>query len=137
MFVDASRDAPIAELLKQEINDRELVLTNDRDAANILIRLTGENESQRILSVASTGRVSEYELQHSVRMLVAKGADGGVAKYDPGQRANTVTVLREYTFDETGILGKEDEASILRQEMRKELARNLLLRIVATSRGRQ
>jgi len=136
MFVDASRDAPISELLKQEILDRNLVLTNDREVANILIRLTDENQSQRILSVKSTGRVSEYELQHSVRLLVANGVDGGVARYDPDQRSNTVTVLREYTFDETGILGKQDEASILRQEMREELARNLLLRVVATSRGK-
>lgn len=135
VFVDARRDIPIAELLKQEILDRNLTLSNDRDKANILIRLTDEIESQRILSVQSTGRVSEYELRHSVNMLVAEGKDGGFAKYSPEQRPNTVTVLREYTYDEKGILGKEDEASILREEMREELARHLLLRVVASTRS--
>jgi len=134
IFVDAPRDVPIAELLEEEILANNLTLTGDRDAAAILIRLTQEIQSQRILSVQSTGRVSEFELRHSVSLLVAQGKDGEVARYDPGQQSNIVSVQREYTNDETGVLGKEDEASILRQEMREELARNLLLRVVATTR---
>lgn len=134
VFVDAPRNVPIADLLKDEILDRNLTLASNRDSANILIRLTDEIETQRILSVQSTGRVSEYELRHSVNMLVAEGRDGDIARYDPELRPNTVTVLREYTYNETDILGKEDEASILRAEMREELARHLLLRVVATTR---
>jgi len=134
IFVDAPRDVPIAELLEEEILANNLTLTGDRDAAAILIRLTQEIQSQRILSVQSTGRVSEFELRHSVSLLVAQGKDGEVARYDPDQQSNIVSVQREYTNDETGVLGKEDEASILRQEMREELARNLLLRVVATTR---
>lgn len=135
IFVDAGRSVPIADLLKQHIIDRDLTLASSRVDANILLRLTNEAQSQRILSVQSRGRVSEFELRHSVNMLVAQGKDGEPAKYDPSQRENTVTVLREYTYDEKGVLGKEDEAAILRQEMREELARHLLLRVVATTRG--
>lgn len=134
IFVDAPRGVPIASLLKQEILANNLTLTSDRDQATILIRLTQETQSQRILSVQSTGRVSEYELLHSVNLLVAQGENGGIARYDPDQKANLVTVQREYTYDDTGVLGKEDEASILRQEMREELARHLMLRVVATTR---
>lgn len=135
IFIDAPRNVPIADLLKQQIRDRDLKLATNRNAADILLRLTNEAQSQRILSVQSKGRVSEFELRHSVNMLVAQGEDGQPAQYDPSQRENTVTVLREYTYDEKGVLGKEDEASILRAEMREELARHLLLRVVATTRG--
>lgn len=134
IFVDAPREVPIAALLRQEILSRNLNLTENRDQANVLIRLSQENQTQRILSVQSTGRVSEYELRHSVNLLVAQGENQGIARYDPDQTANTVTVLREYTYDDTGVLGKEDEAAILRKEMREELARHLMLRIVATTR---
>jgi len=134
IFVDAARDVPIAALLQQEIEDNNLNLIRNRDQANILIRLTQETQTQRILSLQSTGRVSEYELRHSVNLLVVQGENNAIARYDPDQRANTVTVLREYTYDDTGVLGKEDEASILRNEMRKELARHLMLRVVATTR---
>ncbi|MBX2886649.1 MAG: hypothetical protein KTR32_42275 [Granulosicoccus sp.] len=134
IFVDAPREVPIAALLRQEILNRNLNLTENRDQANVLIRLTQESQSQRILSVQSTGRVSEYELRHSVNLLVAQGENKGIARYNPDQKANTVTVQREYTYDDTGVLGKEDEASILRKEMREELARHLMLRVVATTR---
>lgn len=135
IFIDAPGNVPIAALLERRIQDRDLSLTNDRNAASILVRLTDESVVRRILSVQSTGRVSEYELRHSVNLLVAKGIDGEVARYDPDQPPNRVTVLREYTYDNTGVLGKEDEASILREEMRDELARHLLLRLIATTRG--
>lgn len=137
IFIDAPANVPIAELLERRIQDRSFSLTRDRNAASILVRLTDESVARRILSVQSTGRVSEYELRHSVNMLVAKGVDGEVARYDPDQPPNRVTVLREYTYDNTGVLGKEDEDSILREEMRDELARHLLLRLIATTRGTQ
>lgn len=135
IFVDAPRNVPIADLLKEQIRDRDLKLASNRTTADILLRLTNEAQSQRILSVQREGRVSEFELRHSVNMLVAQGQEGQPAQYDPSQRENMVTVLREYTYDEEGVLGKEDEASILRAEMREELARHLLLRVVATTRG--
>jgi len=135
IFVDATRNVPIAELLERQILDRDLVLATSRNSADILLRLTNEIETQRILTVQSEGRVSELELLHSVNLLIAQSEGDQPARYDPSQQENTVTVWREYTYDEKGVLGKEDEASILRAEMREELARRLLLRVVATTRG--
>ena len=132
VFVDAQRDVPIASLLKQQLVDQDMQLATSRERADILLRLDGEMQSQRILSVQSTGRVSEYELAHSVRMLVVQGENGQPPAYRSGQRPNLVSVRREYTYDDTGVLGKEDEATILRNEMREELARNLLLRMAAS-----
>jgi len=43
-----------------------------------------------------------------------------------------VEVIREYTNDTLGVLGKEQEAQILREEMREELVRQVVLRTVAT-----
>ena len=48
------------------------------------------------------------------------------------KNANRVEVVREYTYDQGGVLGKEDEADILREEMRRELALQIVLRTVAT-----
>lgn len=131
IYVDAQRDVPIATLLKQKIQDQDFKLAPNRDEANILVRLTNEQQGQRVLSVQSEGKVSEFELRHATDMLVAKAEPGQRATYEPGAKGNRVSVVREYTYDDTGVLGKEDEASILRREMRDELARNLLLRIIA------
>lgn len=131
IFVDATADVPLAPLVREKMIEQGLTLTPERDAANVLVRLTDEAQGQRVLSVQSEGKVSEFELRHAVNLLVIKAPDGEFARYSPGLNPNRVSVRREYTFDDTGVLGKEDEASILKREMRDELARTLLLRIIA------
>ncbi len=132
IFVDAAADVPIAALLREKIADQGLIVADNRERANVLVRLTRENQGQRVLSVQSEGKVSEFELRHVVDMVVVKAPDGEFARYSPGLQSNRVSVRREYTFDDTGVLGKEDEASILQREMRDELARTLLVRIIAS-----
>ena len=69
-------------------------------------------------------------------MQIAQSFEGSPPKFDTTQKANTVSVIREYTYDETGVLGKADEADILREEMREELVNHLMLRLLASIRQR-
>ncbi len=132
VFVDSSRESTIREELRKLLSDRSFEVVDSRDEANVLLRLAGENQSQRIVSVQSTGRVSEYELAHSVNLQIAQSRGGARPNYAEDQQTNRVEVIREYTYDQTGVLGKEDEADILREEMRRELALQIVLRTVAT-----
>lgn len=136
VYIDAGSKVPIAWRLRSALTDRKFTVSNDKSSANILIRLQNEQQSQRIVSVESTGRVSEYELRHSVDMQIAQSYDGTPPTLDKNRQANTVSVIREYTYDETGVLGKADEAEILRAEMREELVNHLLLRLLASVRQR-
>jgi len=132
IFVDASRDTTISDDLRKVLSDSSFSVVDNRDLANVLLRVADERQSQRIVSVQSAGIVSELELAHSVNMLVAQSVDDKRPLYDPNQEANRVEVVREYTFDQTEVLGKEDEADILRAEIRRELALQIVLRTVAT-----
>jgi outer membrane lipopolysaccharide assembly protein LptE/RlpB len=69
---------------------------------------------------------------HAVKMLIAKSSGGLPPTYQPGQSFNRVEVTREYTYDETEVLGKENEARILRAEMKSELVRQIVLRTIAS-----
>ena len=102
IYVDAQRDVPIAALLRQKITDQDLPLADNRDEATILVRLTAENQSQRVLSVQSEGKVSEFELRHATDMLVVKAVPGEIATYPANVKPNRVLVVREYTYDDTG-----------------------------------
>ncbi len=137
VFIHAIDNAPIASRLRAVLKDRSFKVSTDQSKASVLIQLANETQSRRIVSVESTGRVSEYELLHSVDMQIAKGIDGSVPVLDPNQRPNTVSVIREYTYDRTGVLGKADEADILRSEMREELVNHLMLRLLASVRQGQ
>lgn len=132
VYVDTSRDSTLREEIRKVLSDRSFTVADNRDEANVLLRVDDERQSQRIVSVQKTGKVSEYELAHSVSMQVAQSQDQSVPVYDEGQATNRVEVIREYTFDPGGVLGKEDEADILRSEMRRELALQIVLRTIAT-----
>ena len=128
LFLDAERDVSITQDVSDALADLGFELANNRDDAVILLRLTNDVMSQRVLSVDSEGRISELELSHSVDMLIAASEAGETPAYAPGQALNNVEVTREYTFDETNVLGKENEARILREEMERDLVRQIILR---------
>lgn len=132
IYVDASRNISISEAVEEALIEAAFELAVNRDEANILLRLSDEKQAERVVSVKSTGRVSELELSHTVNMLIAESSGGGAPSYQPGQTFNRVEVIREYTYDETGVLGKENEARILRAEMEEELVRQIVLRTIAS-----
>ncbi len=132
VFVDAGRNITLTGDLRKALGDRAFTIAQNRDAADFLLRLTDEKQSQRIVSVRSTGRVSEFELSHLVNMLIAQASLDQSPRYDLEQTPNRVEVIREYTYDEADVLGKENEARILREEMREELIRQIVLRTVAS-----
>jgi len=118
--------------LRKVLSDRSFDVVDNRDLANVWLRVDDEEQSQRIVSVQKDGNVSEFELAHSVSMQVAQSQNQSLPAYDEDQATNRVEVIREYTFDQGGVLGKEDEADILRTEMRRELALQIVLRTIAT-----
>jgi len=132
VFVDASQDLSISEEIREALLETSFTLAANRDEAMILLRLSEEAETERVVSITSNGRVSELELTHAVDMLIAESEDGEPPVYQPDQVANRVEVTREYTFDETGVLGKENEARILREEMKRDLVRQIILRSIAS-----
>ena len=132
IFVDASRNLSITDDIREALTDAAFTLAPNRDEANIMLRLTGEEQRERVVSVRSTGRVSELELSHAVDMLIAESVDGEEPVYSEAPSFNRVEVIREYTYDETGVLGKENEARILRSEMESELVRQIVLRTIAS-----
>ncbi|MFK7892646.1 MAG: LPS assembly lipoprotein LptE [Granulosicoccus sp.] len=132
IYIDADPDLTFSDLLRKALVDAAFRLAPNRDAADILLRLTRESKNERVISVKSNGRVSELALSHTISMLTAQSVNDDPPVYDLGQIPNRVEVNREYTYDETGVLGKENEARILQEEMEQELVRQIVLRTIAS-----
>lgn len=132
VYIDVGRGVTIRNELEAVLRDRAFTIARNRDIADILLRLSEEDESERIVSVQRTGRVSELELNHSINMQIAQRKGDEAPRYEDGAIPNRVEVRREYTYDERGVLGKEAEAQILRDEMREELVSQIVLRAVAS-----
>jgi LPS-assembly lipoprotein len=85
-------------------------------------------EKTRVLSVGPDGKGIEYEIETTVEFDFSVDGKLRVPR-------DTLTVLRDYSFDETRVLAKEAERKQLQREMQEELANLILLRIDAVLRN--
>ena len=93
-------------------------------SAGALLRVGDERFDRRVLSVdPDTGKESEFELVYRVAFRVT-GAEG--EELVPEQ---TVSLIRDYVFDADAVLGKSREQNVLRAEMRRDAAAQIVRRI--------
>jgi LPS-assembly lipoprotein len=86
-----------------------------REDATAILRISKDESGRRVLSVSARNTPREYEIYYTVTYAVL--ADG--KELLPPQ---TLSLTRDYSFDEQVLLAKEHEEEILRQAMAKDLA---------------
>lgn len=126
MYLETGGAPLVATELREQLAMNEVKLVQDRAAAELLVSLSGERFATRVLSVdPETGKVREYELDYQARLSVRR-ADGRTLIDDQG-----IELQRDFTFDETAVLGKFGEESEIRLQMLREAADNVLRRLEA------
>jgi len=95
----------------------------DSSSANFSLVLGPENFSQRNLSLNSEARVAEIELTMSAQFTVLNASQGEVMPQ------NTVTVIKQMENDPRNVVGKDGEIRLIQNEMRTELAEQVMRRI--------
>jgi len=91
------------------------------DATGTLSILIDETD-QRVLSVSARNVPTEYEVYYSVEYALASGEQSLISP-------QFLTLTRDYTYDETLVLGKAREESLLREAIVKDLVRIVLKQI--------
>jgi len=81
--------------------------------------ILGDNTDQRVLSVSARNVPREFEVFYSVFYSVESGEDRIMAP-------QSLTLTRDYTYDETLVLGKAKEEELLRQAIVDDLVRIIL-----------
>ena len=118
-----NRYSEFARELRAELQIAGARITESAEEASAVLQVSAERFDQRVLSVGSDGKVREFELRFVVRFSVRPRE----AQAPPPEQ--TATIVRDYSFDPTGVLGKQDEASLLRTEMQRDAARNVVQRL--------
>jgi len=91
------------------------------DSAEYILTISNESFNRDVLSVsAETGKVREYQLTLRVVMAVSDTSGKSLVDNEP------ISVTRDYTFDDTSILGKSNEEL----DLRKDLVRQVSMQIV-------
>lgn len=106
------------ELRRQlEQNGIEVVASPTESTATLSIHI--DNTDQRVLSVSARNVPTEYEVYYSIEYSVASGE----TVLQPRQ---FITLTRDYTYDETLVLGKAHEEQLLRKAIADDLVRIVL-----------
>ena len=87
-----------------------------------VLRIGRETSGERVVSVNSNARAGEYELEMN---LLFQLSQGGTAVLGP----DTVSLSRVDLTDPENAVAKEEEAELIRSELRRELAQQLLRRL--------
>jgi len=88
---------------------------SDKKTASSIVNIIKDDVVRRTLSVSAQNKPNEYEITYTVRFSVTAGDQELLAPQD-------ISATRSYSFDETRLLAKEHEESILRQAMAHDLA---------------
>jgi len=117
-------EPPLVQTLEQRLRERGLL---GRGNAPAQLDIEQVDNHQRIVSVSPVdGRVAEYELTTQVRFDYSVN---GASQLDN----ETLSVTRNYSFDDTERLAAETEQRDLLTSMHQELANLMLLRIAGAN----
>jgi LPS-assembly lipoprotein len=108
------RHSDFYQALVTEIRDSELTLTDDPTRADTVIRILSDVTGRRTLSVSARNVPTEYEVYYSINYAVTID---GKEVLPPKQHVLT----RNYTYDETLVLGKQWEEKGLREAVAADL----------------
>lgn len=130
LYVDAPADSGVAQrviaLLKVSKSTR---LAASAAQADAVLKLNRETVKKRILSLSGAGRVTEYRLDMEMTYTIT----------DQGQRAlaapETIELSRDMTYDDSQLLAKSSEESLLYRDMEEDAARRVIRRLQAIKPG--
>ena len=119
----------VATEVRKQLQIAEIPIAASADQADYVITLANESFDRSVLSVSpQTGNVEEYQLSYQVFMSVT-GPDGNKLI-----DSESITAERDYTFDDTNALGKFEEDTTLRIDIRNQAAVAVMRRLEAIAR---
>ncbi|NNF66075.1 MAG: hypothetical protein HKM98_01050, partial [Gammaproteobacteria bacterium] len=114
--------------LEAELKRSGVELVSTSSDATTVLNIISDTADERVLSVSARGEPQEYELFHSV-VFTLRNSSGTVME------PVSVTLTRDYFFDEDDILGKTEDASFLRDALAEDVARLIVRRAALALRA--
>jgi LPS-assembly lipoprotein len=99
---------------ERELKSAGAVLEPGRQDATATIEVTKDLVEQRTLAVSARNIPTDYELTYTVTFAV-HGSDSEL------MAPQTITLSKDYSFEENVLLAKQHEADILRAQMARDL----------------
>lgn len=106
-------------------------LATSPNDAGLVVKILKEDFRRRVLSVGSTGKSSEVELNYYLRFQFFDNQE------NPIQEEQTIEISRDFFNDQTVILAKQAEETIIMKEIYRQAVRMLMSRAQAAVEHRK
>jgi Rare lipoprotein B len=124
MYIDAPAVSQVGTAIRKALQSGKYVqLVAKAPDAAVVLRLSDEKSTKTILSLTGGGRVSEYRLGFRLTYS-ATGKDGH--EWIPPY---TVELTRDMTYDDSALLAKGAEETLLYRDMQDDAAQQILRRL--------
>jgi len=114
---------PFVTELRRSLEARNVKLAPTAEQADVVLKIVFENSDKQILTLSGSGRVTEFRLIYVVSLRA----------YDHKQQdwipAEVMALRRDYSYDDTEVLAKEAEESLLYQSMHQEMVQQIMRRL--------
>lgn len=124
LYLDAaSSGTPFIADLRRNLEANKVKLVSTAEQADVVLNIVSEIPEKQILTLGGSGRVNEFQLRYrvSLRAYDLKGQD-----WIP---AEEVMLRRDHVYDDTKVLAKEAEETLLYQSMRSDMVQQIVRRL--------
>ncbi len=112
----------VLDQFKQVLKTSSSTLSSSRTGAGIVIKISNEEFNRRVLSVSSSGKSNEFELEYRLDYEFANAKDVLLME------KQTVEIRRDYYNDQKFVIAKENEENVIRNEMYRQAVQTILNR---------
>lgn len=122
-ILSPNANAPFIVDLKRAVQLYNVKLVDSSENAQLTLHIVSETMSKQILSLSDAGRVREYQLNYRISLRAYD------IKLDEWVPADEIVLQRYLSYDNTQVLAKEMEETLLYQDMRKDAIQQILRRL--------
>jgi LPS-assembly lipoprotein len=116
-------NSPFVNELRRNLVANKVALANAAEQSDVVLNIASENTEKQVLSLGGDGRVNEYRLIYRVSLRA----------YNQQQQewipAEEMSLRRDFSYDDTQILAKEAEETLLYQSMRTDMVQQIVRRL--------
>lgn len=107
---------------RKTLRSSDAALVDDIELAGIVVKISKEKMKRRVLSIGSTGRANEYEIEYRLNFILLDASGNALSD------EQNIEISRDYFNDQEDVLGKNNEEGTIKEEMYRQAVQTILRR---------
>lgn len=126
IYINSASAPKLAKEIKSQLSGAGVTLASSAQSASYIVSLKEESFERSVLSISSTtGKVAEYQVVYTAKMDVMGADEKNIVQNEK------IKSFHDFTFDENAVLGKFSEEEVIRGDLVRRSASQVLRRLRA------